>query len=177
MKFLRPFSILKDYPSIFWPWFILCIVFGQLGILCSILLSWVSGSLRAGIDSNLISGNFHTFAISLLGASFFPLFRRLVMREKIDFIDIRVVSHVLALFLFVAMVILVAHSGTNTSAHRANLLQVGLYFSGMVVAVYLFCLDYLSIDYESYKELDDSILKSLLDKAHSQGSDGRGVKL
>ncbi len=177
-KYLKPFMIIKDIPCVFWSWFIFCIIFGQFGILTSIALSWKSDTIGTEFGLNLANGNFYTFAIALLGASFFPFFLRIALREEIDFVDIRLGSHLLAFVIFITMVIFfVANPSGTIHNFRADLVQLLLYISGILLSVYLFCLDYLHIDPETYKELNDSRLKSMLDRSRTQGSDGRGNKL
>jgi len=197
-KILRPICILQKIKAIFWVWFLFVIIVGQFGIIASIAYHFKNYGfcgILTSLIKNLNSGNFYTFSIALLASSLGAIFIDYLLNKNIKFKEYKVVVSAFVFLVIIFMGLfysfLFTHESIalnfidNTVSQKKvdmpqmnfDILQFSFFIMSVLLSIYIFCLGYLHLDYDSFKELDDSIMDSL--KKHSIGivKDGKGNRV
>lgn len=168
-KLFKPFKILPKIKVQVFTWLILIPLFGQLGIIVTLIKN-----PKVSFVENIVSGNFYTFSIALLASSILTLAIQLMNDSEPTFKTFRVVSIIVAFFLVVFMVI----NFVLLSSYSIGgaFLQIFLYVISLITSIYFLCVEYIQKDYSNYKDLDDAAINSLFYKTkNTPNSDGRGI--
>lgn len=152
-------------------WGILIPIFGQLGIIATLI-----NEPKNSFIENINSGNFYTFSIALLASSILTLAIQLMNDSQSVFKTFKIGSIIMAFLIIVIMVIKFVL--LDTISFGEGVFQIILYIFSLILSVYFLCVEYIVNDYENYKDLDDAAINSLFHKTREDpDTDGRGINL
>lgn len=177
----KPLEAIKKQPGIFFLWFAFTIIAGLLGPIINVINNcWFERqplNLSAALFRESLSGTFYTFAVVLIASSI-----GVVLLKLIEFKDSfkKVKLYFVAICIFPMLIGAVCYSShmrlqaedikTTTVAkteqncglqqkQESNLaidnIQLTLFVIAILVAIYSFCLQYMSLFPEEFKILDD----------------------
>ena len=168
IKILQPFSVLGKKKALTAGWIICVIIFGQAGIVISLLVQ----GIKEGAVTNWVLGNYYTFAIALLGSGLFDFFKEYYCEKDIRFRSLKLVTVLLAVLLMLVMASMVAVQQIS------SMKQLWLYLLSVILGLYTFSIGLLKDDYDDYQHLDDQRTKDLGKRAErAPAQDDRGVSL
>lgn len=155
-------------------WLILIPIFGQLGIIITILKN-----PKIAFIENITSGNFYTFSIALLASSVLTLAIQLMNDYGTDsnssFKTFKIGSIIVTFLIIVIMVI--GFSTLEDFSIWGTIVQLFFYICSIIMSVYFLCVEYIQKDDgDNFKELADQSLNSLYHKTQkTPDSDKRGI--
>lgn len=169
---LKPFTIIPKIKSIFFIWFIFAVIFSNLGVILSIFCNssiWTD---------HLNMGNLYLIAIAINASSISLMFIDIILDQSLKFKEYKIVSCAL-IILFMSVMAYMFSSVIKNRVNTPNIdyKQIILYVLSISLSIYVFCINYLYLDYDNYKDLEDSILQNILAKSGNTNNDGRGVSL
>ncbi|MFK8794734.1 hypothetical protein [Planococcus plakortidis] len=173
-KLFKPFKIIPKIQGQMLVWLVLIPIFGQLGIISTIIKNPKIASVE-----NITSGNFYTFSIALLASSVLTLAIQLMNDYDSDsdssFNTFKIGSIIVAFLIIVIMVI--GFSTLESFSIWGTIVQLFLYFCSIIMSVYFLCVEYIQKDEDdNYKDLADAAINSLFHKTKkTPDSDGRGI--
>ncbi len=194
----KPFCLISRVKPIFLIWLLFVLLLGQIGILCSIFFHIKTfgffNGIYISIAKNLNSGNFYTFSIALLAGSLGAINIDYLLNDDIKFKVYKVIVSALSVLFIVLMAIFYSflflndnspyglYNWTSQITMDSSKLtfdkgQITFYFITIFLSIYVFCLGYLHLDYESFKELDDSLMNALKKNSGKVANDGKGNKV
>ncbi|MEO3988144.1 hypothetical protein [Plesiomonas shigelloides] len=188
-----PFKIIKDNKLEFFIWFVFTILAGQLGILANIIIRYFSHSMSISqaIYLDSASGSFYTYAIAVAASALGPLFANFIKNKKPEFTSIKIVSIIVVMFFLILSGII--YAAVQIKALSANGIPMGvnltldmpqftIYVLSIFIGLYTYCLLKISTpDYEhledSFCEIDDATVRSVVKESKSKNDDGSGVAI
>lgn len=192
MDIIKPFKIIKQIKPVFLLFIIMSIIIGQIGIIGSITLgaTETSLSMRELLIINLDAGNLYTFSIALIATSFNQYFIDFLIEEEVLFKKYKIILAVISIALIIFMTLFYSvhqlHSleksliKTESTIPKSLLLdwpQIVFYIICIILSTYMFCVNFLKLDPESYIEIDDQNLLKLKKSTKKVGTDSQGAKL
>lgn len=171
-KIFKPLTLIPKIKGLLLLWIIFILLFGQAGILATIFTE-TSNFFKV----NLQSGNFYTFAIALLASSVLTFAIEWMNEPKVKFRTFKVASIAISFLLITIMMINFTIIKGELSYLQIST-QILTYLISLFFSIYCLCLQYLHIDYDNYKDLDDKAVNELFIKVQSPiDSDDRGIEL
>jgi hypothetical protein len=192
MEIIKPFKIIKQIKPVFLLFIIMSIIIGQIGIIGSITLgaTETSLSMRELLIINLDAGNLYTFSIALIATSFNQYFIDFLIEEEVLFKKYKIILAVISIALIIFMTLFYSvhqlHSleksliKTESTIPKSLLLdwaQIVFYILCIILSIYMFCVNFLKLDPESYIEIDDQNLLKLKKSTKKVGTDSQGTKV
>lgn len=196
MEIIKPFKIIKQIQPVFLLFIIISIIIGQIGIIGSITLGATETnlSLKELLIYNLEAGNLYTFSIALLATSFSQYFVDFLIEEEVFFKKFKILLAVISIAIIIFMTLFYAvhqlHSlessllkttTTKAPTYPESLLldktQIIFYIISTFLSTYMFCVNFLNLDPESYIDIDDQNLLKLKKSTKSVGTDSQGTRV
>ena len=192
MEIIKPFKIIKQIKPVFLLFIIISLIIGQIGIIGSITLGGTETSLsmRELLIFNLDAGNLYTFSIALIATSFNQYFIDFLIEEEVLFKKYKIILAVVSIALIIFMTLFYSvhqlHSLENSLIKAENTIpkslildwtQIIFYFICLILSIYMFCVNFLKLDPESYIEIDDQNLLKLKKSTNKVGTDSQGAKV
>ncbi len=192
MEIIKPFKIIKQIKPVFLLFIIMSIIIGQIGIIGSITLgaTETSLSMRELLIINLDAGNLYTFSIALIATSFNQYFIDFLIEEEVLFKKYKIILAVISIALIIFMTLFYSvhqlHSLENSlikaesaipTSLRLDCLQIVFYIICIILSTYMFCVNFLKLDPESYIEIDDQNLLKLKKSTTKVETDSQGAKV
>lgn len=102
--------------------------------------------------------------------------------EEVKFVQYKLVSVVITFLLILCMAfaysyVLINQTNLQHVIKLFDLTQIIFYLLSLIMSLYMFCLAYLDLEYETFQDLDDRRRVELKKKAEGLDDDGTGVKL
>lgn len=187
-QFLKPLKIIPQIKPYFLIFIATNILAGQLGIIISFFIYSLKYNLSIIqiLAINLGSSNLYTFSIAILASSIAPFFIEYLSQDNVKFKAYKIMSVVIMIFLLMIPMTFLSSINSygfmkleQSSNFEINIdyWQLIFYIASIILCIYVFCVNYLIYDFESYSDLDDSnvnMLKKIVSKAKK---DSRGNKL
>lgn len=192
MAVLKPFKIIGQIFPVFLLFIISNIIIGQIGILASLALGATETalSLKELFSINLQAGNMYTFSIALIATSFNQYFIDFLVEEDVLFKKYKIILSVLSFTIIIFMTLFFSvhqlHSLENKHAKlieegqkiiKIDYLQITFYIISIVLSAYMFCVNFLKLDPDSYIEFDDQNILKLKKSAKAASKDSQGAKV
>jgi hypothetical protein len=192
MEIIKPFKIIKQIKPVFLLFIIMSIIIGQIGIIGSITLGATETilSMRELLIINLDAGNLYTFSIALIATSFNQYFIDFLIEEEVLFKKYKIILAVISIALIIFMTLFYSvhqlHSlenslnKTDTAFQKSLSLdwpQIVFYIICIILSTYMFCVNFLKLDPESYIEIDDQNLLKLKKSTKKVGTDSQGTRV
>ena len=192
MEIIKPFKIIKQIKPVFLLFIIMSIIIGQIGIIGSITLGATETilSMRELLIINLDAGNLYTFSIALIATSFNQYFIDFLIEEEVLFKKYKIILAVISIALIIFMTLFYSvhqlHSlenslnKTDTAFQKSLSLdwpQILFYIICIILSTYMFCVNFLKLDPESYIEIDDQNLLKLKISTKKVGTDSQGTRV
>lgn len=192
MEIIKPFKIIKQIKPVFLLFIIMSIIIGQIGIIGSITLGATETilSMRELLIINLDAGNLYTFSIALIATSFNQYFIDFLIEEEVLFKKYKIILAVISIALIIFMTLFYSvhqlHSlensliKTDTAIQKSLSLdwpQIVFYIICIILSTYMFCVNFLKLDPESYIEIDDQNLLKLKKSTKKVGTDSQGTRV
>lgn len=192
MEIIKPFKIIKQIKPVFLLFIIMSIIIGQIGIIGSITLGATETilSMRELLIINLDAGNLYTFSIALIATSFNQYFIDFLIEEEVLFKKYKIILAVISIALIIFMTLFYSvhqlHSlenslnKTDTAFQKSLSLdwpQIVFYIICIILSTYMFCVNFLKLDPESYIEIDDQNLLKLKISTKKVGTDSQGTRV
>lgn len=192
MEIIKPFKIIKQIKPVFLLFIIMSIIIGQIGIIGSIILGATETilSMRELLIINLDAGNLYTFSIALIATSFNQYFIDFLIEEEVLFKKYKIILAVFSIALIIFMTLFYSvhqlHSlenslnKTDTAFQKSLSLdwpQIVFYIICIILSTYMFCVNFLKLDPESYIEIDDQNLLKLKISTKKVGTDSQGTRV
>lgn len=192
MEIIKPFKIIKQIKPVFLLFIIMSIIIGQIGIIGSITLGATETilSMRELLIINLDAGNLYTFSIALIATSFNQYFIDFLIEEEVLFKKYKIILAVISIALIIFMTLFYSvhqlHSlensliKTDTTIQKSLSLdwpQIVFYIICIILSTYMFCVNFLKLDPESYIEIDDQNLLKLKKSTTKVGTDSQGTRV
>lgn len=192
MEIIKPFKIIKQIKPVFLLFIIMSIIIGQIGIIGSITLGATETilSMRELLIINLDAGNLYTFSIALIATSFNQYFIDFLIEEEVLFKKYKIILAVFSIALIIFMTLFYSvhqlHSlenslnKTDTAFQKSLSLdwpQIVFYIICIILSTYMFCVNFLKLDPESYIEIDDQNLLKLKISTKKVGTDSQGTRV
>lgn len=192
MDIIKPFKIITQIVPVFILFVIITIIIGQIGIIGSITLGATETtlSMRELLIFNLDAGNLYTFSIALIATSFNQYFIDFLIEEEVLFKKFKILLAVISIAIIIFMTLFYSvhqlHSieksliNTKTQHPKSTFLdytQIIFYIVSIILSAYMFCVNFLKLDPESYIEIDDQNLLRLKKSTKSVGTDSQGTRV
>ena len=190
MAILKPFKIIGQIFPVFIIFLISNFIIGQIGILASIGLgaSETSLSFKQLFIINLNAGNFYTFSIALIATSINQYFLDFLVEEEILYMKYKILLTVISVAIIIFMSLFYSvhqlHSLENSLPKITTVkppilvvdnMQFIFYLVSILISTYMFCVNFLKLDPESYIELDDKNILKLKKSAKKISKDSQGT--
>lgn len=192
MGIIKPFKIIRQIFPVFIIFLISNFIIGQIGILASIGLgaSETSMSMRELFVINLNAGNLYTFSIALVATSINQYFIDFLIEDEVLFKKYKILLTAISVVIIVFMAIFYSahqlHSleesikttnETKPTKIVIDYLQLIFYLTSILISTYMFCVNFLMLDPESYIELDDQNILKLKKSSKTVTKDSQGTNI
>lgn len=198
MKILIPFKVIHKKPGLFFLWFVFTLLAGLLGPIINIIYNYffedIGPAVSIAIDS--MNGTFYTYSIVIISSAIGGLFIKLISEDfsthfknvKLFFIAVSIFPMLFGGVLYSGLLSHRAVMPSREILKYADLSidtpQLIIFFLALVLAVYAFCLEYITFfpeDFEvlsdNYHSKDDEIVKEINNQAKKQEHTKTGIKL
>jgi magnesium-transporting ATPase (P-type) len=192
MGIIKPFKIIGQIFPVFIIFLISNFVIGQIGILASIGLgaSETSMTMKELFVINLNAGNLYTFSIALIATSINQYFIDFLIEDEVLFKKYKILLTAISVVIIVFMAIF--YSAHQLHSLEENIkstieikptklvidkLQLIFYVTSIVISTYMFCVNFLKLDPDSYIELDDQNILKLKKSSKTVKKDSQGTSV
>lgn len=178
-RVFSPFKVIKKKFGIFFLWLVFTLLGGLLGPFVSSLTNvcFIGKKLSESIIIDARNGTFYTYSIVLIASSIGGLFIKLISEDyKVGFKRIKLFF--IATSIFPLLIGSVLYSGSlshkcqitkNSFPYIMDTAQFVIFCIGILLAIYAFCLEYMTLfpdDFknvsdDNYHEQDDEAVKEL----------------
>lgn len=192
MAIFKPFRMIRQIYPVFLLFLISNLIIGQIGILASIVLgaNETALSIKELFSINLVAGNLYTFSIALIATSFNQYFIDFLVEEDVLFKKYKIILSVLSFAIIIFMTLFFSvhqlHtlenniSGQNDEIKKFlkfDYLQLIFYITAIILSTYMFCVNFLKLDPDSYIEFDDQNILKLKKSVNEANKDSQGVSV
>ncbi|MBP7359631.1 MAG: hypothetical protein KA955_09910 [Prevotella sp.] len=160
-----PFKVIKKKYGIFFLWLVFTLLGGLLGPLVSSLTNvcFTGRTLSESIIIDARNGTFYTYSIVLIASSIGGLFIKLISEDyKAGFKNIKLYFIAISIFpLFLGGVLysgLLSHKcqiTKNSFPYIMDKAQFVIFCIGILLAIYAFCLEYMTLFPDDFKDVSD----------------------
>lgn len=187
-QIFKPFKIIPKITPIFVIYLTTNIMAGQLGIIISFLIYSLRYQLSINqiLAINMSSSSLYTFSIALLASSMAPVFIEYLFPAEVKFKVYKITSIVIMIFFLMLPITILSSFNfydlakieqVSNAGTKIDYIQLIFYLLSIILSIYLFCVNYLIYDFDSYSDLDDSNVFKLKDLVSKTEKDSRGNKL
>ena len=190
MEIIKPFKIIKQIKPVFLLFIISSIIIGQIGIIGSVTLGVTETilSMKQLLIFNLEAGNLYTFSIALIATSFNQYFIDFLIEEEVLFKKFKILLAVISIAIIIFMTLFYSvhqlHSLEKSLPAIKEIPQSSLdwtqiifYLISILLSTYMFCVNFLKLDPDSYVDIDDQNLLKLKKNTKLSATDSQGTKI
>ncbi|MFH1216666.1 MAG: hypothetical protein V1706_09215 [Pseudomonadota bacterium] len=176
---IKPFKIIRKYKSIFFIWILYILIVGNLGSIFSIFFSETSS--QETLMHLMTNGSFFLFSITLLAASLSDFFIEFITcKENIKFKTIKITATSLSVIIILFLAGFFTHQINISIKNKCESnIETQILFTAIsvILAIYIFCVNHLYLDYDEYQDIEDKKIDDLDKRSKKVKDDGHGIAI